>query len=86
MTVAAAREQTATGASADEQNRAGEAAPARAASAGTAVGDDQGDIPTTAPPDEAGATTASGLGTDPDPPSSETTRSRDRRTTWRPLV
>ena len=46
----------------DEQDRTGEVAPAGDASAAAAVGDDQGDIPTTAPRDEAGATTASGAG------------------------
>ncbi|MBV8220477.1 MAG: hypothetical protein JO325_18585 [Solirubrobacterales bacterium] len=58
-----ARDQIGIGTGTDEQDdRTGEVAPAGHATAAAAVGNDQGDIPTTAPRDEPGATTASGAG------------------------
>jgi len=72
MREAAIHEQTGLGTSADEQDRTGEVAQAGDARAATAVGDDQGDVGPTAPREEAGATTASGLG-----PTSGSTALRD---------
>ena len=59
----AGREQIGTGAGA--QDRTGEVAPAVETSAPTAVGDGRGEIGTTAPRDEPGATRASGVGATP---------------------